>query len=75
MRSKLLLSSSVFFGLFLLCIITISLYQFDVIQTNKEIPTALSPASETEITDATNSNSSSQVISFFSFLLNFSKAS
>jgi hypothetical protein len=75
MRSKLLLSSSLFFGLFLLGIITISLYQFDVIQTNKEIPTELSPASETEITDGTNSNSSSQVISFFSFLLNFSKAS
>jgi hypothetical protein len=75
MRSKLLLSSSLFFGLFLLGIITISLYQFDVIQTKKEIPTELNPASETEIADATNSNSSSQVISFFSFLLNFSKAS
>jgi hypothetical protein len=75
MRGKLFLSSSLFFGLFLLGIITISLYQFDVIQTKKEIPVEMSPANETEITDATNSNSSSQVISFFSFLLNFSKAS
>jgi hypothetical protein len=75
MRSKLLLSSSLFFGLFLLGIITISLYQFDVIQTKKEIPTEVTPDAETEITDASNSNSSSQVISFFSFLLNFSKAS
>jgi hypothetical protein len=75
MRNKVLLSSSLFFGLFLLGIITISLFQFDVIQTKPEISTEISPSAETEMSGATNSNSSAQVISFFSFLLNFSKAS
>jgi hypothetical protein len=76
MRNKLFLSSTVLFSLLFVCVITISLFQFDVISFGKDVNELSASAANTEIAENSNaeSNSSSKLISFFSFLLNFSKS-
>ncbi len=75
MKNRLLLSSSFLISLSVVAIITISLYQFDILSSNQNIIFD-TPSNETNMdTDGEDETSSaSKVISFFSFILNFSKS-
>jgi hypothetical protein len=78
MKNKFIISTGLCFGFLFAFIVTISLYQFDVIKikSRQNIESVEADASNADIaheSGATENSTPSKIISFFSFFLNFSK--
>jgi hypothetical protein len=74
MKNKILFSSTFFFSVLAFTVVTISVYQFKSIYKNTSSEIVKEADVDMNADNNEEGNASSKVISFFSFILNFSKS-